>query len=329
MGYDSRWQQEEENVTVVGREIELLVNPAAGGGRSGRMLGEMTRELTRAGFAVTVHRTGAPGQIGLLAGELAKRGAPLVGVMGGDGSFHDAVNGLLGADGTLDTASGTTFAVVPAGTGGDFAARTLGIPSGAAAVADWLAAARPVRMDLGQLRFTHHGGQPATRLFVNIASCGISGRVDALVAGGPRWLAGRAAYFLASLRAMAGWRNQRVRVKVDGAVLYEGPALTVAVANGRSFGGGMLVAPDADHRDGALDVVVLGDLTRAQQVILSRSLYAGTHTTARDVYVARGQEVDVETAEPDVLLDVDGETPGRAPASFRVLPGALSLLGRP
>ena len=308
--------------------MDLLVNPAAGGGRAGGMIEEITRELARAGFSVNVHRTAGRAHLGTLTRELVQRGAALVGVMGGDGTFHDAVNGLLRDDGTLVDALGTTFAAVPAGTGGDFAARTLGLPAGAAAVADWLGTAKPVRYDLGRLTYVRTDGTPGVKLFVNIASCGMSGRVDQMVARGPRWLGGKAAYFLGSLRAMAGWRNQPVRVKVDGAVVFDGPALTVAVANGRAFGGGMLVAPDAVPHDGALDVVVLGDLTTAQSVLLSRSIYAGTHTHARGVVTARGTEVQIETQDPNVLLDVDGETPGRVPATFRVMPGALSVLGR-
>ena len=79
----------------VGRVIELLVNPAAGGGRAGRMLGDLTRELARAGFSATVHRTASRGALVDLTRTLVRDGAPLVGVMGGDGTFHDAVGAGL------------------------------------------------------------------------------------------------------------------------------------------------------------------------------------------------------------------------------------------
>ncbi len=314
-----------ERVNRVGREIELLVNPAAGGGRSGRLLGDMTRELARAGFSVNIHRTAGRAGLVDLTRRLVKNGAPLVGVMGGDGTFHDAVNALLNGDGTVLDASATTFAVLPAGTGGDLAARTLAMPTAPAAIADWLVRAVPSPLDVGRLEYVTHAGAPATTLFVNIASCGMSGRVDELVASGPRWLTGKAAYFVASSRALVGWRHKRVRVEVDGAVVFDAPALTVAVANGKAFGGGMRVAPDADPADGLLDVVVLGDLPLVELAKVSRTLYEGTHIGSKNVHTARGRVVKIH-ADDAVLLDVDGETPGRIPGTFTALPGALTLL---
>lgn len=311
----------------MGREIELLVNPAAGGGRAGRLLGEFTRELSAQGFTATVHRTAGRAALVDLARTLVREGAPLVGVMGGDGTFHDAIGGLLGADGELLDASRTTFAAIPAGTGGDLAARTLGIPKEPRAIAAWIARARPTPFDLGRLSFTTHAGAPGVTLFTNIASCGMSGRVDELVATGPRWLTGKAAYFVASTRALVGWRHKALRVEVDGETLYEGRALTVAVANGRAFGGGMMVAPMADAGDGLLEVVILGDLPLVELATISRTLYDGTHLGSKNVHVGRGRTVTiVGTDGSPVLLDVDGETPGRLPGTFTVLPGALSLL---
>ena len=311
----------------VGRVIELLVNPAAGGGRAGRMLGDLTRELAGKGFSATIHRTASRGALVDLARTLVRDGAPLVGVMGGDGTFHDAVGAILGADGEILDASRTTFAAIPAGTGGDLAARTLGIPKTPAAVADWLGRAKPTPFDLGRLEYTTNAGAPAVTLFTNIASCGMSGRVDELVATGPKWITGKAAYFVASARALVGWKHKAVRVEVDGETLYEGRILTVAVANGRAFGGGMMVAPTADPGDGLLDVVILGDLPLVELANVSRTLYDGSHVGSKNVHTGRGRRVTITSTEAaPVLLDVDGETPGRLPGTFSVLPGAVSLL---
>jgi diacylglycerol kinase family enzyme len=308
----------------VGREIELLVNPAAGGGRAGRMLGEFTRELSRVGFAATVHRTAGRGALVDLARALVRDGAPLVGVMGGDGTFHDAVGSILGPDGATLDARRTTFASIPAGTGGDLAARTLGIPKTPSAIADWLARANPTPFDLGRLEYTTHAGAPAVTLFTNIASCGMSGRVDELVATGPKWITGKAAYFVASTRALVGWKHKPVRVEIDGNTLYEGRILTAAVANGRAFGGGMMIA---DPGDGELDVVILGDLPVMELASVSRTLYDGSHVGSKNVHTGRGRVVKITPMEASpVLLDVDGETPGRLPGTFSVLPGAVSLL---
>lgn len=312
----------------VGREIDLVVNPAAGGGRAGRMVGDMCRELMAAGLSARVHRTGGRAQLGETVRALVERRAPLIGVMGGDGTFHDACDALLNADGTLLDTSATTFAMLPAGTGGDFAARTLAMPSSPREVAPWIAHATASPVDLGIIEASRpRPGDRARLTFTNIASCGLSGRVDFLIAEGPRWLTGRAAYLLATLRGMAGWRHQPVRVSVDGAVAYEGPVLTVAVANGRAFGAGMLIAPQADCADGLLDVVVLGDLTVAEIAQHFPKIYKGEHLGASKITVARGAEVLLEPAgDEDVLLDIDGEAAGRLPARVRLVPSALRVL---
>jgi diacylglycerol kinase (ATP) len=312
-----------------GRALDLVVNPAAGGGRSGRVLGEFSRALGAAGFDVTVHRTGGRGHLAETVRGLVERGAPCVGVMGGDGTFHDAMNALLRADGTLTPSAATAFAVIPAGTGSDLAARGLGIPAGADDLACWLAAAAPRPFDLGRLDYLDRGGARATMLFTNIASCGISGRVDELVGAGPRWLTGKASYLVATGRAIAGWRHCPLRVRVDGETIYEGKAMTFAVCNGRSFGGGMIIAPDADPSDGVFDVVGLGDMTLGDMLKNFPKLYAGTHLGAPKVTSGRGAVVEIESTREDVPLDIDGEAPGTLPARFTALPGAVRVLRAP
>lgn len=303
-----------------------MLNPAAGGGRAGQRLGRVEAALRDAGFAVQVHRTAGRRALYDTVRGLVTDRAPTVGIMGGDGTFHDAMAALLSPDDTLLDASATVFAVVPAGTGGDLAARTLEVPAEADDLARWMAHATPAPFDLGRLVYRDAQGAPAVTLFCNVASAGLSGRVDALVARGPKWIGGPAAYFTASLRATAGWRHTRARVTVDGVTVYDGPAMTVAVCNGRAFGGGMKIAPGALADDGTLEVVVLGDLGLADIARLTPRIYQGTHDTLAGVVTARGRRVAIEG---DLQLNVDGETPGAAPAEMTVLPGAVRVLRHP
>ncbi len=306
--------------------LDLVLNPSAGGGRAGRRLGAVEAALQSAGFAVRVHRTVGRKSLYDTVRRLVTDRHPTVGIMGGDGTFHDAMAALLSPDDTLLDASHTAFAVLPAGTGGDLAARTLGVPSEPEPMARWLKRARPAPFDLGRLEHRDDAGRPAVTLFCNVASCGLSGRVDALVARGPKWIGGPGAYLAASLRATLGWRHQPVRVTVDGDCVYDGPAMTVAVCNGRAFGAGMKIAPEARPDDGILEVVVLGDLGVAALAELTPRLYAGTHGSMAGVVTARGRRVTVDTPDRDVRLDVDGETPGTVPGVFSVIPGAVRVL---
>ena len=312
-----------------GQTLELVVNPAAGAGRAGRMLGEYVRALAAEGFDVTVHRTGGKAQLAEALRSLVERGATRVGVMGGDGTFHDAMNALLAEGGTVRPTGDTVFAVIPAGTGSDLASRGLGVPGDAAGLARWLTVAVPRSFDLGHLEYVARGGGRESMLFTNIASCGISGRVDELVGAGPRWLKGKASYLVATGRAIAGWRHRPMRVRVDGEVIYEGKAMAFAVCNGRSFGGGMLMAPDADSADGVFEVVGLGDMSLGDVIQHFPKIYKGTHLGVPKVIRGRGRVVDIESTHDDVPLDIDGESPGTLPARFTVIPGAVRVLRAP
>lgn len=308
------------------KELELVVNPAAGGGKAARCIEPARRALEREGWAVTVHRCASRSVLRETVKNLGKElsgSSSVLAIMGGDGTFHDAVDTLTHGGETSD-AQNVTLAVFPAGTGGDLAARTLGIPSGVDAIAQWLSRAEPMAFDLG--RVEPAGMAPS--VFANIASAGISGRVDALVSGGPAWLSGKAAYLAASVRAIAGWKSQAVTVTVDGEKIFDGRVHFVAACNGRAFGGGMIIAPNARCDDGLFEVVIAEDTGLAGVLQTMPKLYSGTHLGARGVIITRGSSVTVDTHDPDVMLDVDGEAMGKAPVVFTVLPRALRLLQR-
>jgi diacylglycerol kinase family enzyme len=103
--------------------------------------------------------------------------------------------------------------------------------------------------------------------------------------------------------------------------------VNVAIANGRYFGSGMLVAPDADPADGIFDVISMADMSKLQTFALSSHIYRGTHVTRPGVSTTRGAVVEAEALVPnaEVLIDMDGETPGRLPLVARVAAGAISI----
>jgi diacylglycerol kinase (ATP) len=307
------------------RTIDVVVNPRAGAGRAARMVGDLVRELASRRFDVEVHRTERPGHGGRLVRALIESGARTVAVMGGDGSFHEAIQGLRGESGALDP-RGVTLALVPAGTGGDLR-KTLRVPEDLAEVARMIDEGATRRMDLGLIEHRAHDGRPSSRLFANIASLGVGGLIDKLVNEGPKWLGGRATFFYGTLRASLSYKNVKVRVTTDDEPFYDGPAYAISVANGRYFGGGMLIAPDADPFDGELDVIALGDMNRIQSTLLATKIYQGKHLGEPNITHRRARVVRaVTTSVDECLLDVDGEAPGKLEARFSVLPEAVSVL---
>ncbi len=305
-------------------KLRVLLNPTAGTGSAGRRLPEIRQALLAAGLQHDLAETRGPGDAARLVDEARADGVECLAVVGGDGTLNEVSQAFLDAEGR--PRPGPDLALLPAGTGGDFR-KTFGVGPDLAAAARRLRDATPRPIDLGVLTLTDHQGRQIRRAFINVASFGLGGLTDRIVNQSPKWLGGKVSFFLGALRAMAVYRNLPVRVLVDGEPCLEAPVLNVALANGRYFGGGMHIAPNADPSDGLLDVIALYDLTRAQGIGLAAKIYRGTHPGSPGVRVARGRVVEAAPlhSKDEVLIDMDGETPGRLPLRAELAPGALRL----
>ncbi len=304
--------------------LRVILNPSAGSGGAARKKAAIVRALTVGGTAPEIVHTEGPGDAARLIREARRDGVECAVLVGGDGTLNDAVQGYLDDEGHV--ASGPDLGLIPSGTGGDFR-RTFALGDSIEEAAARLLSASPRPLDLGLLSVTNHDGQLVRRAFINITSFGIGGLTDKIVNSTPKWIGGKAAFLTGTLRAMLVYKDVPVRVKVDGKVWLEAPIFNVALANGRFFGGGMLIAPDADPADGLLDVVALHDMSRIQSIALAQHIYKGAHLGQAGVKVARGKVIEAEpmASGAEVLVDMDGETPGRLPLRAELRPGALRL----
>ena len=294
----------------------FLVNPAAANGSTGRRWPEIAHQAAGAGLEGDALISERRGHLGELAREAALAGAGLLVVVGGDGTLHEVVNGL---DGLPET---PPLALIPRGTGGDFV-RTFGITGDVAAAARIALEGDTLPIDLGRVTYRAWDGHEATALFANVASAGMSGAIAQRANDTSKALGARASYLWATFAVFARWSAVETRLTVDGET-RSGPMFDVVVANGRFFGGGMKMCPDALPGDGLLDVVTIGDVTRRDLVVTMPKIYRGTHLPHPRAEALRGRVVTIETDEP-VPVELDGEQPGTTPARFEVLPGALRL----
>jgi YegS/Rv2252/BmrU family lipid kinase len=301
----------------------FIVNPASRDGALGRRWPHVESRLREGlGRDFDVERTRGPRDAVRIAREAARAGADCIVGVGGDGTANEVVSGVLEAG----LGESTRVGLLPFGTGGDLP-RTLGIPRDVDRAVAQLASGKVRRIDAGRVEFTGRDGRPATTWFVNIASFGLSALVCEKVNAAPKALGGRGSFLVGTLRALASFRSRDVTLRVDGALLHEGPLVFATAANGRYFGGGMQVAPQALPDDGLLDVVVVRDAPRTRLLSQIPSIYRGDHLDLPEVSVARGARIEAEAEPGEVWVELDGEPLGTLPARFEVLPGALAWIG--
>jgi YegS/Rv2252/BmrU family lipid kinase len=301
----------------------VVVNPHSQGGKLGKRWPEIADKLGRA-FPFDDAMTKGPGDATKLTRDALRAGAERIVAIGGDGTVNEVVNGFFDDAGAA-IAPDASFGLIPFGTGGDFR-RTMHLPIDLDEAIGVVSAGKRSKIDVGKLEFTADGGK-ALRMFANIASFGVSGVVDRLVNESGKKL-GRLSFAWATARATWSYKNQRVQLVFDGKERVEATINTVAVANGKYFGGAMMVAPDAVVDDGLFDVVALGDLGFGDLLKSGRRIYKGTHVSMDKVTCRRARVVEAEPIEPGgvVELDVDGECPGRLPARFELVPSALWVI---
>jgi diacylglycerol kinase (ATP) len=233
------------------------------------------------------------------------------------------IDGLGQSGATEDPALEVGF--IPHGTGGDLR-RSLGLSDEVVAASRALACAETTAIDLGRVELTGRDGKPLVRYFANVATCGVSAVVAAHVNSGRRFVSGQLTFFVASARAMLSWSDRMVRWRADGGPWREDRITALSCCNGRFFGGGMKVAPDARLDDGLFDVVLWKGYGPIDLAIQRPKLYDGRHVFLPKTEVLRARTLEVEpVGGAPMALDMDGEQPGLLPAKLTVMPGALRV----
>jgi YegS/Rv2252/BmrU family lipid kinase len=246
-----------------------------------------------------------------LAAEAARARVPLVVAVGGDGTLNEVVNGLL----PLREEYPVTVGAVMTGRGRD-ACRNLGLARDPLRAARRLVEGRVVARDVGLARWP--GGR---RFFLGWAGAGF----DAVVAERAGARGGRLVYLRAVLTSLYDYRPVELAVRLGDVDAWAGPAASMVVCNGGSFGGGMRIAPTARPDDGLLDVVLLGALGRAELARWLPTVYWGGHLANPKIRTWRAVQVGIVTATP-IPVQLDGELGARTPLDVSIHPGALHLL---
>lgn len=298
-----------------GRSPLLILNPISASGRSPH-LRHLLERVAREGRAELV-LTKAPGDAEALAREAALAGRDVIAV-GGDGTVHEIVNGILSA-GSEASAAPVALGIVPAGNGNDYAYHTLGLPRDAEAALTLALDGAAVAMDAGIVN---------GRYFVNSLGVGIDANIAAAAERLKHvpLLRGQALYYAASLSELIFHydRCPQLTLVADGEPPSSRTYALAAVSLGPTYGGGFKINPGADPRDGLFDLCTIVKPSQMRALRLLPLVEKGQHVEQPEVARRRVRSIEMEAKVP-IYAHLDGEVISAARFEVRILPGALHV----
>ena len=294
--------------------LVLIANPNAGRGTVSKALPRVESVLRNFNLAYRIVRTTHPGHATEAARQALDDGERYLVAVGGDGTVHEVVNGMVENGGPV--AADAVLGVVAAGSGCDFV-RSFGLPQDAAQAAARLAGDRVRTIDVGTVTCA----DGATRCFVNIAEAGLGGAVVARAANLGKLLGG-ARYAAGFWLTLPRFRPAAVRLDADGQY-HAWRAYNIVVANCRFYGGGMQISPNSDPGDCLLDILVMTG-PKSDSFTTLPKVYKGAHLPHRNIAELQAAQLSIEADTP-FLVEADGEVLGTTPASFGIIPGAIRL----
>ncbi len=293
--------------------VHLFLNPAAGRGRGGKRAPRIRELLGAGGLPLEVHLSRDVGDLEEQIRSCVENGGRRIVAAGGDGSVHEAANGIMRANGDA------TLGVIPSGTGNDFAKAagvTLDWEHATSLLADRIASGEPSRsVDMGKMN---------GRYFANGAGIGFDARVTR-IARSYRLPIGDLVYLLAIFRGMAeGIATPNMRIATDADV-HTGPITLANVANGPWIGGMFNIAPMAKNDDGTFDLLIVAPVSRPRILTLLPKLMSGKHMGEKEITHERVTRILIESDEPvDSHLDGEMQAPQQR-FEIELLAGSLRL----
>ena len=309
----------------------VIINNAAAKAR--RAWPIIKQQFDRAKITYDAYETKSAGDATYKTREALKSGVDSIAVVGGDGTLSEVAEGFFEFNAKIDLLPrainpDATLAILPAGTGDDFAR---GLRGQRDSLKNWIDSfvssqqAKTIDVDVLYGRCDNY---EKAFICLNASTMGIGGETGARVAAQGnvmRKFSGEFRFLAAAVGALAAWRERRVRVTVDGRIVADSPMNLVGVANGLYAGGGMMLSPNARIDDGKLDVVTASGLTRANVVKELSRVHKGGHIKNPKVNLTQGEIVRIETflLQDAMKIEADGNVRGVTPVQFQVMPAAL------
>ncbi len=301
----------------------VIVNPQAGNGRTEKIWPNIESALEKSIGSFEVLQTTCRGDATDLSRRILAVDTARIVAVGGDGHLNEVLNGFIENDLPVNPEARLSF--VMTGTGCDFQ-RSLGISGKWQNAAAKLKDAKVSKIDVGKVTYTAADKTQKIRYFDNIASFGLSGAVDHCLEHSRLrdYLGGSPLFLWATIKTVFTHPNQSIRFRINDGPEEEICSRLGLLANGRYFGGAMHAAPEAELDDGLLDLLMLKEISVAKFLWHLPKIYKGTHLKIPEIFFQKVRKFTAESSE-QVILDIDGESPGYLAATFEVLPKILNL----
>jgi diacylglycerol kinase (ATP) len=306
-------------------KTQVIVNPESNKGQTRKRWGHIREGIKHFIREFKYEFTDRPLHAIELTRAAIKDGIELVIGVGGDGTMNEIANGFYENRKIINPEA--TLGIVPSGTGCDLM-RSLKIPLKLKDAMSVITRAPSNAMDVGKVKFRTAGGGFDERFFLNVADFGVGGEVVHKV--NQRRLERKASSYIRCLvTTMMQYKSKRVRIRVDDRDLPPGEYLIGAVANGRIFGKGMKIAPNARLDDGLFDFVYVKSMKFLEFCLNGWKLMNGTHLNHPKICLIQSRKIEAipEDERETVLLELDGEQLGTLPATFEMVPRSLLIKG--
>ncbi len=306
-------------------KVHVIVNPQSARGRTGRHW-EAIKTAIRSHFREFKYVfTEKPRQATEIARDLLRDGFDLLIAVGGDGTLNEISCGYFHAASGQAINGEAAVGIIPSGTGSDFI-RFMKVPRDFERSAARIKNSGNRKIDMGRIRYLGRGtaGEARTQYFINVADFGLGAEVIRRVSSIQSTRRGALTYYRGLLSTMMSYLSKKVSLDLDDGRHLQGEYMIGAVANGRIFGGGMVIAPRAEPDDGVFDLVLIDPMKKLEILANSRRLYAGTIESHPKVHVLKARQIRVESPD-EVHIEYDGEIGEALPAEFTVVERALNL----
>lgn len=283
------------------RKLLFIINPIAGNGKGTEQIRIINQYMSKLDLEYAIKISNKVGNVTEMTAWGCQNNFTDIISVGGDGTFVEAVNGL-------DLKANVSLALIPSGTGNDFA-RVLNMPKDVKVCLDIIMVGDTKLVDIGTVN---------EQRFINVCCMGIDGEIILDTDRIKSKIKGTSAYILSTLKALSTYKAKKVVITIDGQELIR-EIILVAVGNGKYIGGGMKVTPDAEIDDGLLELCIVNKLNKGKLLMLFPSIFKGTHVNIKPtVEMYRGKEIHVHAIEDRLLINADGNIIGTTPAKIGI-----------